>query len=205
MMRTRLRPRHPDEAAFYATRYPGGYDHTVWPDHIERIGETAVWASEALAPAQLRSTIETVADLSCGDGSLVATLARMLGADRVIVGDVNTGGSVMAVEQPLPASLDRLPDGGVDLYVCSETLEHLDDPDGFLAALRPKTRLLLLTTPEGETTDGNPEHYWGWDTDAVRSMLVAAGFFSVWGYQVFTPPYTRFSPDVIPTQMWICA
>lgn len=201
MMRTRLRPKHDDEAAFYASRYPGGYDHTRWPDHVERVEETVRWALRQLAG----DSIHSVADLSCGDGSLVATLARVLGADRVIVGDVNTGGSAMAVEQPLPASLDRLPDGGVDLYVCSETLEHLDDPDRFLAALRTKTRLLLLTTPEGEATDGNPEHYWGWDSDAVRSMLVAAKFFSVWGYQVFTPPYAKVCSDVVPTQMWICA
>lgn len=194
-MRTRLRPRYEDEAAFYAERYPAGYDHRVWPDHVERVDETVRFATGALAG----SGVEWVADLSCGDGALTVRLAKTLGAGRITVADLNPDSSRGVIRESLPGSLRVLK--SVDLYVCSETLEHLDDPDGFLRALRPKTRYLVLTTPEGEGTAGNPEHYWGWDSEDVEWMLAAAGFTYVLACQVFTPQYR--TPDVIPTQMWI--
>ena len=115
MMRVRLRERHPDEAAFYAERYPQGYDHTVWPDHVERVAETVRFTVRSLKG----TSGDSVADLSCGDGVLVAWLATALGESTVHVGDVNAGGSSGAVQQMLPASLGTLPDDGVDLYVCS--------------------------------------------------------------------------------------
>lgn len=204
MMRTRLRERHPDEAAFYRERYPTGYHHTEWPDHVERVDETVRFAVRSL-----RGTAGArVADLSCGDGELTTRIHRALGAaSPVILGDLNSRGIAAAGPErpdaciPLPDALAYLEP--VDLYVCSETLEHLDDPDAFLSDLRPLTKRLLLTTPVGESTDGNPEHYWGWDTDAVGAMLDAAGFTRVLSHQVFTPIYR--TPDVIPTQMWMVA
>lgn len=205
MMRTRLRERHPDEAAFYRERYPTGYHHTEWPDHVERVAETVRFATETLAGSGIRS----VADLSCGDGDLASRLTDTLDAQTLVLGDLQPPPfRVIDVIGRLPDTLIALPPVcddpvPVDLYVCSETLEHLDDPDAFLSDLRPLAKRLLLTTPVGESTDGNPEHYWGWDTDAVGAMLEAAGFTRVLSHQVFTPIYR--TPDVIPTQMWMVA
>jgi SAM-dependent methyltransferase len=215
VMRTRLRERHPDEAAFYRERYPTGYHHTEWPDHVERVAETVRFAAEAV-PGPLSS----VADLSCGDGDLAVQLADCMDARTLVLGDVNPESvTAQACRTPpangwwrlthyitgsLPESLAHYPDGErAGLFVCSETLEHLDDPDAFLSALRPVAERLLLTTPVGEATDGNPEHYWGWDCEGVAAMLDAAGFTYVMGHQVFTPIYR--TPDVIPTQMWMVA
>jgi 2-polyprenyl-3-methyl-5-hydroxy-6-metoxy-1,4-benzoquinol methylase len=201
-MRVRLREKHGDEAAFYAERYPSGYDHTRWPDHVERVNETVRFAVRHLQG----TTGARVADLSCGDGELTTRIHRALGAaSPVILGDVNSRGITAAGPErpdaciPLPQALAHLEP--VDLYVCSETLEHLDDPDGFLTALRPLTRNLLVTTPEGETGTGNPEHYWGWDSEAVGTMLAAAGFLDVVGHQVFTPLYDLHG--AYRYQMWM--
>ena len=206
-MRVQLRQAVADGAAFYRERYPDGYDHRTWTDHVERVRATVDFAEAALEPEgyRLQAPVVDVADLSCGDGVLATTLARRLHCPAPpFLGDVNgsSAGGDLDVIGALPGTLHWLPQG-LCLYVCSETLEHLDDPDGFLTALRLKTRYLLLTTPEGETGDGNPEHYWGWDSEAVGAMLAAAGFTAVLAHRVFTPVYT--TPDVIPTQMWMCS
>jgi 2-polyprenyl-3-methyl-5-hydroxy-6-metoxy-1,4-benzoquinol methylase len=65
----------------------------------------------------------------------------------------------------------------VQLYICCETLEHLDDPETVLKAIRSKTQNLVLSTPVDAWRDiTNPEHYWAWDRAAVEEMLRSAGF-----------------------------
>jgi hypothetical protein len=200
--RTRLRPAVDDTAAFYLHRYPNGYDHRVWLDHQERVPATVDFAVAALATEPGQPPVRTIADLSCGDGALALSLAVRLNCpDRPFLGDVNSASGMgdLDVSGSLPDTLEALPAGGVDLFVCSETLEHLDDPERFLHLLRPLTRYLLVTTPEDETGSGNPEHYWGWDSAFMHFLLVNYGFTWTAGYQLFTPQYR--TPDVIPTQM----
>lgn len=203
MIRTRLRESHPDEAEFYAGRYPSGYNHTVWSDHVERIAATVSFAAPWLDYYNIRS----VADLSAGDGALVRGL-RGAGPhiDWSYVGDLNPGPELeqgwtsvrpgnLTLFNPLPLVLpdgvdilDRIRPSGspVDLLVCSETLEHLDDPDGFLSRARLSARSILVTTPENETATDNEEHYWGWDSEAVSYMLHTAGWNTV-DHRVFQP------------------
>ncbi len=66
--------------------------------------------------------------------------------------------------------------GQVDLFICSETVEHLDNPDQALADIREHAQMLVLSTPLAEFHAGNPQHYWGWDHDGVREMLEGAGW-----------------------------
>ena len=86
----------------------------------------------------------------------------------------------------------------VDLFICSETLEHLDDPDATLKAIRAKTKYLFISTPNGEDNDGNPEHYWGWDNEDIKEMLVNAGFEPEVYYLLELKEY------LYDFQMWIC-
>jgi hypothetical protein len=86
----------------------------------------------------------------------------------------------------------------VDLFVCSETLEHLDDPDRVLALIRKRTKYLLISTPIGEYHTENPEHYWGWDVDGVRAMVDKAGFKPLVINELYLPGrYYDF-------QIWAC-
>lgn len=162
MTRQRLRPAYTDDqlAGIYATPH----DSSRWRDHKVRVGVTVELGRGLLHEDH---GVQTVADLSCGDG----TIARSLGAPTVILGDYapryeHTG--------PLEHTLDAIQP--VDLYVCSETLEHLDDPDLVLKLLRQKTRYLLLSTPLDAWDEQNPEHYWAWSREDVEEMLRAAGF-----------------------------
>jgi hypothetical protein len=107
------------------------------------------------------------ADLSCGDG----TLLRSMRLPTSYFGDIAPG---YEYQGPIEATIDQIP--AVDLFICTETLEHLDDPDLVLKKVRAKAQWLVLSTPIDAWNDTNPEHYWAWSREAVEGMLAAAGF-----------------------------
>lgn len=134
-----------------------------------------------------------MADLSCGD----ATIAKSLNMedDVIYLGDYGLG---YEFQGPLEKTINEIPD--VDLYICSETIEHLDDPDLALRMIRDKTKYLVLSTPNGEDHDGNPEHYWGWNQDDVYDMLTSAGFEPVIYQELnFFEPHNIYN-----YQIWGC-
>lgn len=205
MTRRRLRDARPEgEGAFYSSRYPTGYCHDVWPDHVERVK-----ASVDLI-RRYSGSIHTAADLSAGDAAILRGLPSL---DRVWVGDLNgvdqfqrgwNGSTTEVTALPpgaLPTSLDQLPQQ-VDLFVCSETLEHLDDPDALLARLPLYARYLFLSTPVAEEGNGNEEHYWSWNQADVHHMLQDAGW-SAMECQILHPLSTRSLPGAYTYQLWM--
>jgi hypothetical protein len=159
--RRRLRPAHtPDELARI---YARPHDHTPWQDHVSRVECTVAFARSVIGP-----TRDHAADLSCGDG---AVLDRLEVGGRRIFGDFAPGHELTG---PIEATVEQIP--RVDLFVCCETLEHLDDPDLVLKQIRAKTRVLLLSTPVEAWEDTNLEHYWAWTAAGVDAMLMRAGF-----------------------------
>jgi 2-polyprenyl-3-methyl-5-hydroxy-6-metoxy-1,4-benzoquinol methylase len=186
MMRTRLRPTPtPDELAqLYATPH----DHQQFSDHVYRVDVTSVLAHHMMRYGG------TVADLSCGNGLIARRLQASHNA-QLFLGDYAPGYQYTgAIED----TIQRIP--RVDLFICSETIEHLDDPDAVLTAIRGKTEQLLLSTPDGEDNDENPEHIWGWDAEAVEKMLRAAGFTP----DVHTTVDLRPAGCVYSFQIWAC-
>ena len=182
-MRRQLRPFYTAEQR--ARIYGHAYDHTRWPDHVERVARTV----QVLDDFAAKTGARTVADLSCGDGAIVGQ-SRHPWTGRHL-DDYTRGGPVEHTIQALSP---------VDMFVCSETLEHVEDPDGLLVEIRGKARHLLLTTPDGEDDDRNPEHYWGWDAGDLRAMLERAGWTDNTA-ELFTPssvPYYTF-------QIWRCS
>jgi hypothetical protein len=115
-----------------------------------------------------------IADLSCGDAAIPRALVadeNMPPARRVILGDIAPGYEMYG---PIEQTIFQVQDVG--LFVCCETIEHLDDPDWVLAVIRDRAETLLLSTPLNEKPGINPEHYWAWDQDGVRLMLAHAGW-----------------------------
>lgn len=216
MTRVRLRPAYPDPTAFYVYRYPSGYQHTQWPDHVERVRATV----DFVRPHLDHFLIESMADLSCGDGAIARGIIQHRSTSattrirRAVLGDLNLDyrlvtasrenpveswpSTIQFLHGPAEAMLERL-DPPVDLFVCSETLEHLDDPDAFLTEVRKRARYLLITTPDGESDPAmNPEHYWGWGTYDVSQMLHHTGW-SVVDHILFSPA----NPSPYLFQMWL--
>lgn len=185
-MRKRLRamPSEAELAAMYAVPH----DHRRWEDHLFRVDVTSAIAGLLMTPGG------TVADLSCGNAVIAERLQKSHGA-RLSLGDYAPGYEhVGPIEQTIEY-IDR-----VDLFICSETLEHLDDPDAVLARIRAKTDRLVLSTPDGEDNDLNPEHVWGWDAEAVEKMLRKAGFTP----GVHTTVDTRPFGGIYSYQIWAC-
>lgn len=144
--------------------YAVPHRHDKWVDHRVRVDVTIALGRNLIDAGA------TVADLSCGDAAIAYGLRKSHGA-KLILGDLapsyeHTG--------PIEETIDAIPH--VDMFICSETIEHLDDPDAVLTAIRGKTDRLLLSTPDNELSAANPNHLWAWDIEAVEDMLRAAGF-----------------------------
>jgi hypothetical protein len=182
-MRKQLRPFYTPEQL--ARVYNHTYNHTLWPDHRERVSKT----TELLDAFALATNARSVADLSCGDGAIVGK--SLWPWETKILGDYTSTG-------PIEEAITEIQH--VDMFVLSETLEHVEDPDNLLAAIRVVSDHLLLTTPHGEDTDENPEHYWGWDTEAIGDMLREAGWTPI-ACELFTPR----SVEYYTFQMWMCS
>jgi hypothetical protein len=175
MMRQRLRPM--PLKADLDKLYARPHEHERWADHRIRVEVTT-----ALALSVVRHD-STVVDLSCGDAAIARNLYDRH-AVRLILGDYAPAppwnkflpGGADQLVGPIEETVDQVRDRQADLWILSETIEHLDDPDAVLKQIRAKTNMLILSTPDGETDARNPEHVWGWDTAAVREMLEDAGF-----------------------------
>jgi ABC-type transport system substrate-binding protein len=159
-MITRLRPKHSDQKLSEIYAIP--HQHAAWQDHVIRVKRTL----------EIAKTIDatSAADLSAGDSFII----NGLDLNETYIGDFApkyefTG----AIEE----TIEQIPN--VDLYICSETLEHLDDPISVLKQIRAKTKFLLLTTPHAKFNDVNEEHYWAWDQEGIAELLAEAGFETV--------------------------
>jgi hypothetical protein len=157
-MRVRLRPAYSE--AELAQVYQTPHQHLQWTDHQLRVQMTIAFASWF-------KDVASIADLSAGDAAIINAIPTVT---RYIGDFAPSYEFIGAIDE----TIDLIPK--VDLFICSETIEHLDDPEKTLAKIRAKTKALIVTTPDGEINDGNPQHYWGWDSDGVRTLLEGAGF-----------------------------
>lgn len=158
----RLRPLPSPEQL--AAMYPAPHDHRIYGrGHHERVEATIGLALEWISPGLRRS----VGDLSCGNGEI----ARRITTGRTYLGDFAPGYELTG---PLEETIEQMP--AVDVYVCSETIEHLDDPFGVLLQIRRSASALVLSTPLACWDDANGEHLWAWDQDGVEQLLDIAGW-----------------------------
>lgn len=191
MYRRRLRPKYTEEQL--GKLYSVPHDHRNWWDHKVRVDMTIALGKFATVP----TVNGNVVDLSCGNGTIAIELARHFGA-MAWLGDYARN-PAYHFTGPLEKTLDLLP-VMADLYVCSETIEHLDDPDAALRKIRENAQYLLLSTPIGETGTDNPEHYWGWDCEAVGEMLEREGWTPVLASNLlFADPNLPYN-----YQIWLC-
>lgn len=158
----RLRPKWSDEEL--AEIYANQYNHEKWKDHVDRVRQTVMFA---LIKMPRDDSINTVADLSAGDGAIINALPY----DNKILGDFYPAFKYCGKIEDTVEQIDP-----VDLFILSETLEHLDNPGDVLKQIRKKTKYLLLSTPQNNWDDENPEHYWAWDKEGVEELLKEADF-----------------------------
>lgn len=185
MFRRRLRPMpSPEELAkIYATphdHFRYGHGHYLRVEHTITLGK---WMVKEFK-------LNSGADLSCGNGAIL----KALPLGMKVYGDFAPGYQITG---PMEETVDQI--HPVDLFVISETIEHLDDPELVLSKIRAKTRYLLLSTPIGEDDLGNLEHVWGWDQEAVEELLKSTGFGTALAHvDLFTPGHGY------SYQIWCC-
>ncbi len=171
--RLRAVPTGEELAAMYAVPNDAGR----WAEHELRVAATVMLGR------QMFGRVAHLADLSAGTAGQVIARQLVEPGGRVSLADlapmpwVHVGGrEVRQWCGPIDDTLDELDDGDVDLFVCGETLEHVDDPGGLLDRVHAKAAGLLLSTPIDEAPGVNPEHVWRWDTAGVVELLTAAGW-----------------------------
>lgn len=159
----RLRPAYTPEQL--KEIYAKPHSHDSWEDHRIRVKETVELGKQLIGEHDV-----TAADLSCGDAAIINALPFK----RRWRGDYAPG---FDIQGPLETTIQLI--DHVNVFILCETLEHLDDPFSVLKLLRGKADKLILSTPIGETTDENPEHYWGWDKADIHHMLLSANWSPV--------------------------
>lgn len=160
--------------------YASPYDHSRWPEHEMRIKVTATMANVVVDRRRCRIG----ADLSCGDGALLRSLnlvERHFGdlrlAEESIFESAATVSLTLTYKGFIENTINLIP--YVDVFLLTETLEHLNWPEDVLAKIAEKANCLILSTPLGAWGERNPEHYWAWDREWVENMAREAGFRNV--------------------------
>jgi SAM-dependent methyltransferase len=75
-----------------------------------------------------------------------------------------------------------VPDGSIDVVLCTETLEHVRQPAVFLAEARRVLRdggRIVLTVPFSARWHYIPHDYWRYTPSSLRNLLEDAGFTDV--------------------------
>lgn len=174
--RKRLRPAYTESEL--RRIYSEPHDHTQFEDHKARVDKTIEMGLKAIASG---TGPWVGADLSCGNGYVLDALPLLhkFYGDYAYNERYDYWGAIEETAKRV---------GFVDLFVCSETLEHVDSPELVLALIRDKTDNLILSTPIDAFDDDNPEHYWAWSREGVEDMLTEAGFEVVEFESVDTRP-----------------
>jgi len=150
----------------------------------------AVYRAAARLIADRPEGARKVADIGCGYPVKAHRLLSPL-ADSLTLYDQPTLRPVIEADFPsmrffgIDLESPETAEGGYDLTICSDVIEHLLDPDpclGFLKSITKPDGLMVISTPEREVLRGSdclsspkPEHVREWSRDEFRSYLESRG------------------------------
>lgn len=194
MRRERVHPTYTD--AEFAELYGLPWQQAEpWHPHLINCPNPWVAWELTIAMGKGFGRVSSIADLSCGDGTVAKALADTWQA-KLLLGDYAPG---YKIQGPISETIHQIP--MVDLFVCTNTIEHLEEPDRDLALIRQHCRGLLLSAPLEEWEEPSSGHYWAWDREAVEEMVVKAGFaVSGFVYVDLTP----FWEPHVKHGIWAC-
>ncbi len=187
----RFAPGQSDVSTFAFHEHRERAPHLEQPIHRGRLHRTAQLTHDVVD--QIRDDPRdpvTIVDLGCGDGGLLSLLRRIPGA-HVYGYDFQpsnvegwTERSLLQCTRRLNfiAEWDEVRDA--DIYVCTEVLEHLEDPHELVRWVAARNAWFIASSPVDEhagSIDGC--HNWAWDADGYRALLEQAGF--TWTHHEF--------------------
>ncbi len=160
---------------------PEWHQHRERAPHLEQVGpqrNRLLVAAEHVTQAREEYGVRAVVDLGAGDGGLLSLLPRDLPAWGYDLCPANFHAAV--AERGVDVRYADLMDAAIewgDLAVCTEMLEHLADPHGFLRRVAEHCRVLVASSPATETDRQYYEHHlWAWDEDGYRALIEQAGY-----------------------------
>lgn len=182
----KLREFHSD--AVLAKIYSEPHNHEIYGrGHGIRVNTTVQLAKDMA----YQTNAQSVADLSCGNGAI----AKALNISTTILGDFASGYQYVGPLEKNILNIDN-----VDLYICSESIEHVEDPGLVLNLIRKKSKTLVLSTPIDAWQDSNAEHYWAWSREDVETLMKSAG----WTPDIFIMLDTTLFNEPYIYGMWGC-
>lgn len=167
-----------DEGMVPEFTQPGWYAGREHAPHLEdghrpRLEHTASFIAQAAFTRGLR----TVVDLGAGDGGLLSLLGPAFTAWGY---DLMPENVRAAKERGVDVRYGDVVDGDVewaDIAVCTEMLEHLVDPHGFVRDIPAQVKVLVCSSPWDERPGAAYEfHAWAWDMDGYKALVEQAGF-----------------------------
>ncbi len=201
-MRQRTKFRYNDEEL--KSLYQG-YHVGNWWDHRYR----AELSSTMIGRFCIDNRVMAIADLSAGDGSILSGALNYIekmhglsvGSISPVVGDFSVENCFTLRSKFEEVVCGKIEDtilemDDVELFILSETIEHVEDPDTLLALISSKSNAIFLSTPLDEVSGTNPEHYWSWGKDDIAVMLGDAGFTHFTMYSELDFAVSKF-------QMWL--
>ncbi len=153
--------------------------HLEQAGHRERLMQTAAYVGQAA----FGHSLSTVVDLGCGDGGLLSLLGPALKAWGY---DLMPANVEAAKDRGADVRYGDVLEGDIDwadIAVCTEMLEHLVDPHGFVRRIAEHCRVLVCSSPADERPGRAYEfHTWAFDEIGYRDLVKQAGF-TVTGYR----------------------
>lgn len=139
---------------------------------------------------------QTVLDLGCGDGSLIAELSRALTAE--FEGSDISEQALAIARRNVPGvrffPLDLMngkPEKIYDVITLSEVLEHIEDDEFVLTAIAPYTRHVVISVPGGPPgkVDRRYGHFRNYHGNLLPEKLQRCGFevlrYFRWGFPLY--------------------
>lgn len=158
-------------SAFYQHAQGQTADLNAWHEHTER----KIWMNMLVHVAR-ESKARVVVDIGCGAGHDLRAL-RTAGVPELygIEPNVRQRRDLLADGFDCGPSLDQAPIEQADLLNCIDVLEHIPDPEAFLAQVASRARLGALLFEATATHDhGTPLHLqanWGWHPGRCLEQL----------------------------------
>lgn len=181
-----------DEGTIPEYTKPDWYAGREHAPHLEQAGhrDRLMATATMVAKSAYASGFTNVVDLGAGDGGLLSLLGPNLTAWGY---DLQASNLEAAKQRGVDVRYGNVTDDDIewaDIAVCTEMLEHLVDPHGFVRRIAEHCPILVCSSPRNERPGSAYEfHTWAWDMDGYRNLVEQAGYVvkhhqRVHGFQV---------------------